>query len=89
VCRAVLRARVWAATLPPQALETCPLGHGVWLGAGASAEVARAAHRARAFLEHHRPYLALLAADAARRFERAARVGRRPRRRSLLARLFS
>jgi Zn-finger nucleic acid-binding protein len=89
VCRAVLRTRVWANTLPPQSLESCPLGHGVWLPAGERATVADAALRARAFLDARRPYLALLTADAARRFERATRAGRRPHRRSPLARLFS
>jgi Zn-finger nucleic acid-binding protein len=89
VCRALLQPRAWASTLPPQRLETCPLGHGVWLPAGERAALAGAARHARAFLEARRPYLALLAASAARRFERATRVGHRPRRRSALARLFS
>jgi Zn-finger nucleic acid-binding protein len=89
VCRAVLRPRVWASTLPPHSLETCPLAHGAWLPAGERAAVAQAALRARAFLDERRPYLALLVAAAARRFVRASRAGRRPQRRSALARLFS
>ncbi len=93
-CRGVLSVRPWASLYPPRPIALCPLGHGAWLPGGERARLLQGAARARKLLSTHAGYFTLLAAAAARDFERAVRPGGRGRRRrsrcaprSLLARL--
>jgi Zn-finger nucleic acid-binding protein len=80
VCRAVLRRRDWAGTLPPESVALCPLGHGAWLPSGGRARLREAAGRARHLLRSRATYFMMLARGAARDFERATRPCRRGRR---------
>lgn len=91
ICRAVLRRRDWAGTLPPEPVAVCPLGHGVWLPAGGRLRLRHAAGRARHLLRSRAPFFTLLAWGAARDFDRATRPGRGDSRsrRTPLARIFT
>ncbi|MEE9218676.1 MAG: hypothetical protein V3U98_06380 [Acidobacteriota bacterium] len=76
VCRALLRARPWPSSSPPQSVWLCPLGHGAWLLPGELDRLHRAAIGARRLLQERSAYYRLLAREAAREFERASRPAR-------------